>query len=90
MKIFVLEDDKWYAQMLTHFLSFNPDNDVEVFYDSKSLFNKLHLKPDLITVDLSLPDMSGEDVLKKVKLIDKRINVIIISAAEDVKSAIQL
>jgi two-component system, NtrC family, response regulator AtoC len=90
LKVFILEDDTWYGSMLHHYLSLNPDYDIRRFEDSKSFFNHLHEKPDVVTLDYSLPDMDGGQVLKKIKETHPDIQVIIISGQEDVSTAINL
>lgn len=44
-------------------------------------------KPNLVVLDLKLPDMSGIDVLRQIKRINKNIEVIIITGYGAVKTA---
>ena len=90
LKIFILDDDVWYGSMLQHFLALNPDYEVQRFDSSKDFFSKLHEKPDVVTLDYSLPDMDGGEVLKKIKSVHPDIQVVIISGQEDVATAISL
>ena len=90
LRIFVLEDDVWYGSMLEHYLSLNPDYEVKRFDSSSAFFNQLHERPDVVTLDYSMPDMDGSEVLKKIKEVDTGIQVIIISGQEDIKTAISL
>jgi len=90
LKIFILDDDIWYGSMIHHFLSLNPDYEVQRFDSSKDFFSKLHEKPDVVTLDYSLPDADGGEVLKKIKSVHPDIQVIIISGQEDVATAISL
>lgn len=90
LKVFILEDDVWYGSMLHHYLSLNPDYDVRRFDNTRSFFADLHEHPDVITLDYSLPDMNGDDVLKKIKEIHPDIQVIVISGQEDISTAINL
>ena len=90
LKVFILEDDTWYGSMLQHYLSLNPDYEVKRFESSKEFFNHLHEKPDVVTLDYSLPDMDGGEVLKKIKGVHPDIQVLIISGQEDVSTAITL
>ena len=90
-KIFVVEDDPMYAKLLSYHLSQNPDNEVEIFPNGKSLLSNLNSKnPDIITLDYSLPDMSGMDVLTKVKEFNPDLPVIVISGQEDIGTAVEL
>lgn len=90
LKIFILEDDSWYGNMLQHYLSLNPDYDVKRFESSREFFDRLHEKPDVVTLDYSMPDMDGSEVLKKIREVHPDIQVIIISGQEDVGTAISL
>ncbi|MCR4292643.1 MAG: response regulator [Candidatus Kuenenia sp.] len=44
--------------------------------------------PGLLLLDINLPDINGIEVLKQIKLLNKEIPVIIVSAQEDVKLAV--
>jgi two-component system response regulator AtoC len=90
LKIFILEDDSWYGNMLQHYLSLNPDYEVKRFESSREFFDRLHEKPDVVTLDYSMPDMDGSEVLKKIRDVHPDIQVIIISGQEDVGTAISL
>lgn len=90
LKIFILEDDTWYGSMLHHYLSLNPDYEVKRFENSAEFFNNLHENPDVVTLDYSLPDMAGDEVLKKIKETYPSIQVLVISGQEDVATAISL
>ena len=90
LKIFILEDDTWYGSMLHHYLSLNPDYEVKKFENSAEFFNNLHENPDVVTLDYSLPDMAGDEVLKKIKESHPGIQVVVISGQEDVATAISL
>lgn len=90
-KIFVVEDDPIYAKLLSYHLSQNPDNEVEIFRTGKQLLSRLtNSNPDIITLDYSLPDMSGMDVLKKVKEFNPDLPVIVISGQENISTAVEL
>ncbi len=90
IKVFVVEDDEFYGRLLRHHLSLNPDNDVELFKSGKEVLANLHQQPGAISLDYSLPDMSGREVLKKIKESHPHIPVIIVSGQEDVSTAVNL
>ena len=90
MKIFIVEDDKFYAGILEYHLSLNPEIEIEVFNSGKECIENLYKKPDLITLDFSLPDMSGIEVLKRIKLFNAALPIIIISGQEDIAIAVTL
>lgn len=90
VKIFAVEDDPTYKKFLEYVLSLNPDFEVKFFSSGNECIKYLHLKPQIIALDYTLPDLSGEEVLKKVKVFDPEIQVIIVSAQEKIGTAVQL
>ncbi|MCG8307869.1 MAG: sigma-54 dependent transcriptional regulator [Cytophagales bacterium] len=90
VKIFAVEDDPTYKKFLEYVLSLNPDFEVNFFSSGNECIKHLHLKPQIIALDYTLPDLSGEEVLKKVKIFDPEIQVIIVSAQEKIGTAVQL
>src|ERR1700749_988960 len=89
-KVFIVEDDVWYGSMLQHYLSLNPEYEVKRFETPGDFFSHLHENPDVVTLDYSLPDCDGSEVLKKIKEHNPQIRVIVISGQEDVATAISL
>lgn len=90
LKIFVVEDDEWYCNFLEYNLKLNESNQVKKFLNAKDFLNCLHENPDVVTLDYSLPDMDGDQVLKRIKEYNKDIQVLAISGQEDISTAIGL
>ena len=90
IRIFVVDDDEIYVARLSYYLSLNPEYQVKKFYSAKSLVSSLHEKPDIITLDYSMPDINGDALLSQVKELSPETQVIIISGQEDIKVAIGL
>jgi DNA-binding NtrC family response regulator len=89
-QIFIVEDDLWYGEILSYHLSLNPDYKVTRFESANACLEKMHLKPDLITIDYSLPDMQGDVLFKKIREINPNIPVVVISSQEEVSVAVKL
>ena len=89
-KIFIVEDDPWYGQLLKYHLTLNPEYEVTLFENGKECLNNLYKKPDVISVDFNLPDISGEELLNKIKLQNNQIPVIVISGQEEITIAVDL
>ncbi len=89
-KIFIVEDDPVYGHILTYHLKQNPDNQVELFTTGKEILANLRHKPDIITLDYTLPDMLGIKVLQKIKEQLPDVPIIIISGQEDISTAVEL
>lgn len=81
-KIFYVEDDKSIALIIEKTLE-NASFEAKGFKDGKSFFEVLENElPDLVLLDVMLPDMSGFDILKKLRQASKTedIPIIILSA----------
>lgn len=80
--IYSIEDDKDIALIINKTLS-KQGYDIRTFYDAKSFFQAFEqTKPNMILLDMMLPDMSGQEILKKIRansLYDD-VEIIIISA----------
>jgi DNA-binding NtrC family response regulator len=88
--IFIVEDDPFYGEMLKYHISLNPDYVVEKYETGKEFLNNLYKNPSVISLDYSLPDISGLEVLKKVQAFNPDLPVIIVSGQEDVSTAVNL
>lgn len=88
--IFMVEDDPWYGEILEYHLSLNPDYKIQRFESGKELLAQLHRKPDLITIDFSLPDITGDDLFKQIREVNPSVPVIVISSQEEVAVAVNL
>lgn len=89
-RIFVVEDDPLYGEMLKHHLSLNPDNEVHLFKAGSECLKNLYKTPSLVSLDYSLPDMSGLEVMRQIKKENPEIPVVIVSGQEDISTAVTL
>ena len=87
-KIFLVEDDIWFSEMMKYHLSLNPEFEVIVFHNAKDCLNNIHLNPDVICIDYGLPDMKGDILLTKIHEINTNFPVIVISGQEEISVAI--
>ena len=82
-KIFIVEDDRFYGELLKRHLQLNPENEVYLYLTGKDCLTNLHLKPDMISLDYRLPDFSGDSILKKVHFDYPDLPIVIVSGQED-------
>ncbi len=88
--IFIVEDDQWYSEVLEYLLKMNPDYQVETFTSGKDCIENLYKNPSLITLDYSLDDMNGQEVLRKIKEHNPNIEVVVVSGQDDLSTAVSL
>jgi len=94
-KIFIVDDDKWYAALIEKYLSEVSDHFFEYFEDGVSMLSKLHYEPDLIILDYHLNGENGKhatgmEVLYELKELSPNIPVIMLSGLQDVQIAVDL
>jgi DNA-binding NtrC family response regulator len=88
--IFIVEDDPIYGMILERHLGLNPDYDVRLFSNGQDLLKNLYRNPSVVSLDYSLPDYTGGELLKKVKQYNPEIQVVIVSGQEDIATAVSL
>ena len=87
-RILIIDDDDSTRESLSTYLS---ENGYEAFTAEGGLKGVEECKsknPDLIICDINMPDINGLEVLKRVKEFDELIQVIIITAYDDMESTI--
>jgi DNA-binding NtrC family response regulator len=86
-KIFLVDDDTFSINLYRQVLENNGYTDVSTFFNSSIALFNLEKKPSVVFLDYQMSDISGIEVLKKIKKFDKSIYVIMISGQEKIKVA---
>ncbi|GAB7388228.1 chemotaxis protein CheY [Bacillaceae bacterium] len=80
-QILVVDDAAFMRMMLKEILTKNGYNVVGEASDGAQAVEKYkELKPDLVTMDITMPEMDGITALKEIKKIDPNAKVIMCSA----------
>ncbi len=89
VRILVVDDDIDVCDYLKKFLSYE-GYEVETISDPKKVMDKLKEKQyQIIILDLKMPGISGEELLKKIREFDKDICIIIYTGYPSIKSAVE-
>lgn len=88
--LFCVEDDPVYGKLVQHSLSMDPEYTVQLFKSGHELLKQLHQHPDVITLDINLPDFSGHELLLEIKKKSPDSVIIVLSGQEDISTAVQL
>lgn len=87
--ILVIDDDKDICTVLSNFLV-KSSYTVACAYTGAEGIHLLRMNEyDLILCDFKLPDLTGIELLQKIKVLDAKVAVIIITGYSDVKTAVE-
>ena len=89
-KVLVIDDDRDMCLLLKKFLERNNFEVIDFTSGKKALAWYDENKPDVVLCDLRLEDVSGLEVLKKMKSVNPNLPFLIITGYSDVKSAVEI
>ncbi|SFW75849.1 sigma-54-dependent transcriptional regulator [Chitinophaga sancti] len=87
--IYIVEDDPLYGEILEYQLSMNPDYIIRRFNSGSECLKELYKRPDLVTIDYSMPDMNGLTLFKKIRDFNPDLPVVVISGQDDINTAVE-
>ncbi len=80
--IYIVEDDEGVCEVYEG--AFEGRYDVRAFESGSAFLAEFEMKrPDIVILDIMLPDMDGYTILSKIRQLDERVPVIIVSAKSD-------
>jgi DNA-binding NarL/FixJ family response regulator len=93
-RVFVVDDNEMFAQLISDHLSRNPKLEVSVFHTGEDCLNNLYLDPHIVILDYYLNDVTTEaadglEILTEVKKAGQNIHVIMLSSQEHYGIALQ-
>ncbi|MGQ9701434.1 MAG: response regulator [bacterium] len=81
MRILVVDDAMFMRRMLTDILEKGGHTVCGVASTGKEAVERYkELKPELVTMDVIMPDMSGIEAVKEIKKIDPKAKILMVSA----------
>lgn len=85
-RVLIVDDDKDIVSIVKAILS-GRGWDIEAAYSGQEALEAVtSQKPDIILLDIMMPEMNGIEVLKRLKKIDADARIIMITAFGDVES----
>lgn len=89
-KIFVVEDDKVFQEMVSHYLMDKFGYQVETFSNGEECVKNLYKNPDIVLLDFNLLNQNGLEVLKEIKSINPDIHVLLVSGQKNIPIAVDV
>ena len=88
IRVLVVDDDFMVAKVHAAFVARTPGFEVAGVAHSgaTALVSAASLNPDLVLLDIHLPDMSGIDVLRQLRELQPDVDVLVISAAKEAET----
>lgn len=87
--VFIVDDEPSISRLLSHWVKNQWGYKVEVFEHGADMLENLNRGPQLILLDIMLPDINGIEILKKVKAANPHLPVIMLSAQGSVEVALE-
>lgn len=88
--VFIVDDEPSIQRLLAHWLKSQWGYYVETFAHGNDFLKRFNeAEPDLVLLDIMLPDIDGIDILKKIKEKNSDIPVIMLSAQGSVEVALE-
>lgn len=88
-RIYIVDDEPSILILLELWVGQRWGYSVEVFNNGKSFLDRFTEPPDLVLLDIMLPDISGLDLLKEIKQRNPELPVIMLSAQESIEVALK-
>ena len=87
-KFFIVDDDFFCASMYEQFLTSMGYSNITYYNNGIDCLKNLDEQPDIIFLDHIMDDITGFEVLKKIKSYNPNIYVIMVSGQETIKTAV--
>jgi DNA-binding NtrC family response regulator len=87
-KFFIVDDDIFCATVYEQYLKNMNHNEITYFDNGNDCLLNLYQNPDIIFLDHNMEDLTGFEVLKKIKRYNPNIYVVMVSGQENIKTAV--
>jgi len=86
--IFVVDDDRFHLEIMRQVLSAQGIEEITCLESGVDCLNEIHHNPDVILLDHQMDVYSGFETLRKIKRHNPNIFVVMVSAQEDIDTAV--
>lgn len=89
IKIFIVEDDVMFGDLIKMKLDENPQVDAILFKSGEEMFRQIHQQPDIVILDYFLPYKNGVQIIEELKNLGLDIAVILLSGQKNVEVVVE-
>lgn len=89
-KIFIVDDNALFLKVLNKTLKEYEEYEIIPLSSGRDCISRLNENPDIVTLDYTMPDYNGKEILEEVKKQCPEAYVIIVSGQSDINTAIEL
>jgi len=88
-RVYIVDDEETIAKLVQLYVGDRWGYSAEVFPNGTEFLEAFSNPPDLVLLDLMLPDITGVDLLKQIKQVEPDLPVIVLSAQSRIEVAIE-
>ena len=88
-RIFVVDDDRHYARLISYRLERDKRHQVQVFSSGEEALAQLHERPHLVLLDIMMPGIGGIETLKRIREASPDTQIVMVSAQGVVETAVE-
>lgn len=88
--IFVVEDNTMFLRLIKFQLQNKGYENIKLFSNGTECVNNINQNPDIVILDYSLGDMTGLDVLKKIRDKSPKSKVIMLSEQKSIETTVKI
>lgn len=86
--IFLVDDDRFHLEVMSQILQSAGIEQLYTFESGVACLNNIHENPDIVFLDHQMDEYSGFETLRKIKRYNPNIFVVMVSAQEDILTAV--
>jgi len=87
--IFIVDDEPAILKLISHWVKNEWEYNIRTFTNGTDLLESIYENPDMVLLDIMLPDISGTELLKRIKRMNKHLPVIMLSAQGNIDVALE-